>query len=109
MENLFCVTHISLTIHKIERKMHVDYIKVRGNNFQFIMDKDTITDIITFIHNAEMNRKGTVQIPFTNITKNIVKILLREGFIENVRKYQENNKYFFVLTLQHKRNRKNPC
>ena len=56
-----------------------------------------------------MNRKGTVRIPFTNITKNIVKILLREGFIENVRKYQEKNKYFFVLTLQHKRNRKNPC
>ena len=53
MENLFCVTHISLTIHKIERKKHVDYIKVRGNNFQFIMDKDTITDIITSIHNAE--------------------------------------------------------
>ncbi|KAM4072130.1 hypothetical protein ACB094_11G113900 [Castanea mollissima] len=73
------------------------------------MDKVTIADIITSIHNAEMNRKGIVRIPSTNITENLVKILLREDFIENVRKLQENNKYFFVLTLRHERNRKNPC
>ncbi|AES88619.1 ribosomal protein S8 [Medicago truncatula] len=78
-----------------------------------------------------MNRKRTVQIPLTtpsrhiiwdniffqsdiqfgtegviNITENIVKILLREGFVENVRKHRENNKYFLVLTLRYKRNRK---
>ena len=72
------------------------------------MGKDTIADIITSIRNADMNRKGTVRIPSTNITENLVKILLREGFIENVRKHQENNKYFLVLTLQHRRNRKGP-
>nr|QCW94604.1 ribosomal protein S8 [Laguncularia racemosa] len=70
------------------------------------MGRDTITDIITSIRNADMNRKGTVRIASTNITENIVKILLREGFIENVRKHQENNKYFLVLTLRHRRNRK---
>jgi len=73
------------------------------------MGKDTIADIITSIRNADMNRKGTVRIPSTNITENLVKILLREGFIENVRKHQENNKYFLVLTLRHRRNRKGPC
>nr|YP_009650861.1 ribosomal protein S8 [Laguncularia racemosa]QCF40344.1 ribosomal protein S8 [Laguncularia racemosa]QKG03118.1 ribosomal protein S8 [Laguncularia racemosa]UIS00630.1 ribosomal protein S8 [Laguncularia racemosa]WOE91312.1 ribosomal protein S8 [Laguncularia racemosa] len=70
------------------------------------MSRDTIADIITSIRNADMNRKGTVRIASTNITENIVKILLREGFIENVRKHQENNKYFLVLTLRHRRNRK---
>nr|YP_009642503.1 ribosomal protein S8 [Lumnitzera racemosa]QCF40427.1 ribosomal protein S8 [Lumnitzera racemosa]UIS00539.1 ribosomal protein S8 [Lumnitzera racemosa] len=70
------------------------------------MGRDTISDIITSIRNADMNRKGTVRIASTNITENIVKILLREGFIENVRKHQENNKYFLVLTLRHRRNRK---
>ena len=70
------------------------------------MGRDTIADIITSIRNADMNKKGTVQIASTNITENIVKILLREGFIENVRKHQENNKYFLVLTLRHRRNRK---
>ncbi|YP_009186203.1 ribosomal protein S8 (chloroplast) [Juglans regia] len=72
------------------------------------MGKDTIADIITSIRNADMNRKGTVRIPSTNITENLLKILLREGFIENVRKHQESNKYFLVLTLRHRRNRKGP-
>nr|YP_009179091.1 ribosomal protein S8 [Ostrya rehderiana]YP_009535919.1 ribosomal protein S8 [Ostrya japonica]YP_009536004.1 ribosomal protein S8 [Ostrya chinensis]AYK29267.1 ribosomal protein S8 [Ostrya trichocarpa]ALK26604.1 ribosomal protein S8 [Ostrya rehderiana]AYK29352.1 ribosomal protein S8 [Ostrya trichocarpa]AYK29437.1 ribosomal protein S8 [Ostrya trichocarpa]AYK29606.1 ribosomal protein S8 [Ostrya rehderiana] len=72
------------------------------------MGKDTIADIITSIRNADMNRKGTVRIPSTNITENLVKILLREGFIENVRKHQERNKYLLVLTLRHRRNRKGP-
>ena len=70
------------------------------------MGRDTIADIITSIRNADMDRKVTVRIASTNITENIVKILLREGFIENVRKHQESNKYFLVLTLRHRRNRK---
>nr|YP_010043814.1 ribosomal protein S8 [Prunus fasciculata]ARD00710.1 ribosomal protein S8 [Prunus andersonii]QPD07135.1 ribosomal protein S8 [Prunus fasciculata] len=70
------------------------------------MSKDTIADIITAMRNADMNKKRTVRIPSTNITENIVKILLQEGFIENVRKHQESNKYFLVLTLRHRRNRK---
>lgn len=70
------------------------------------MGKDTIADTLTLIRNADMNRKRTVQIPLTNITKNIVKILLREGFVENVRKHRESNKYFLVLTLRYRRNRK---
>nr|BEG71857.1 ribosomal protein S8 [Astragalus iranicus] len=70
------------------------------------MGKDTIADIITLIRNADMNRKRTVQIPLTNIIENIVKILLREGFVENVRKHRENNKSFLVLTLRYRRNRK---
>nr|QGA86592.1 ribosomal protein S8 [Diptychandra aurantiaca] len=70
------------------------------------MGKDTIAEIITSIRNADMNRKGTVRIPSTNITENIVTILFREGFIENVRKHRESNKNFLVLTLRHRRNRK---
>nr|YP_010962924.1 ribosomal protein S8 [Senna reticulata]WNI02549.1 ribosomal protein S8 [Senna reticulata] len=70
------------------------------------MGKDTIADIITSIRNADMNRKGTVRIPSTNITENIVTILFREGFIENVRKHRESKKVFLVLTLRHRRNRK---
>nr|QGX04722.1 ribosomal protein S8 [Senna siamea] len=70
------------------------------------MGKDTIADIITSIRNADMNRKGMVRIPSTNITENIVTILFREGFIENVRKHRESKKDFLVLTLRHRRNRK---
>nr|YP_010178782.1 ribosomal protein S8 [Paphiopedilum victoria-mariae]QUV74895.1 ribosomal protein S8 [Paphiopedilum victoria-mariae]WAN79840.1 ribosomal protein S8 [Paphiopedilum victoria-mariae] len=70
------------------------------------MVRDIIADIITSIRNADMDKKGRVQIASTNITKNIVKILLREGFIENVRKHQESKKKFLVLTLRHRKTRK---
>nr|YP_010020280.1 30S ribosomal protein S8 [Gordonia alpestris]QOJ51747.1 30S ribosomal protein S8 [Gordonia alpestris] len=69
------------------------------------MGRDTIADIITSIRNADMDRKRVVRIASTNITENIVKIFLREGFIENVRKQQESKKYFLVSTLRHRRNR----
>nr|YP_009766040.1 ribosomal protein S8 [Amherstia nobilis]QIS96400.1 ribosomal protein S8 [Amherstia nobilis]QVX31032.1 ribosomal protein S8 [Amherstia nobilis] len=70
------------------------------------MGKDTIADIITSIRNTDMNRKGTVRILSTNITENIVQILLRNGFIESVRKHRAIDKDFLVLTLRHRRNRK---
>nr|YP_009869056.1 ribosomal protein S8 [Allium fetisowii]QKJ80560.1 ribosomal protein S8 [Allium fetisowii] len=70
------------------------------------MGRDAIADIITSIRNADMSKNGTVRIVSTNITENIVKILLREGFIENVRKHQESNKNFLVSTLRHRRTRK---
>nr|YP_010045588.1 ribosomal protein S8 [Meeboldia delavayi]QPG24130.1 ribosomal protein S8 [Meeboldia yunnanensis]QPG24211.1 ribosomal protein S8 [Meeboldia delavayi] len=70
------------------------------------MGRDIIADIITSIRNADMGRKRVVRIVSTNITENIVKILLREGFIENVRKHKETKKDFLVLTLRHRRNRK---
>nr|YP_009450268.1 ribosomal protein S8 [Burmannia nepalensis]AOV94001.1 ribosomal protein S8 [Burmannia nepalensis] len=70
------------------------------------MGRDTIANIITSIRNAEMDKKGTLRIISTNITENIVKILLQEGFIENARKHQERNKYFLVSTLQRRNIRK---
>nr|WBU95024.1 ribosomal protein S8 [Cryptolepis sinensis] len=69
------------------------------------MGRDTIAEVITSIRNADMDKKRVVRITATNITENIVKILLREGFIENVRKHRENNKDFLVLTLRQRKNR----
>nr|QXO04237.1 ribosomal protein S8 [Goodyera seikomontana] len=67
------------------------------------MGRDIIADIITSIRNADMDQKGRVKIVSTNITKNIVKILLREGFIENARKHKESQKNFLVSTLRHRK------
>nr|YP_010166375.1 ribosomal protein S8 [Leptodermis oblonga]QRV60475.1 ribosomal protein S8 [Leptodermis oblonga] len=72
------------------------------------MGRDTIAEIITSIRNADRDKKRVVRITFTNTTENIVKILLQEGFIENVRTHRENNKNFLVLTLQHRRTTKRP-
>nr|AXU22317.1 ribosomal protein S8 [Elatostema salvinioides var. robustum] len=68
------------------------------------MSKDTIGNLLTYIRNADMTKKRRVRIHYTTISENIVKILLREGFIENMRKHQESNKSFLVLTLRHRRN-----
>nr|YP_010290810.1 ribosomal protein S8 [Eriocaulon cinereum]YP_010473713.1 ribosomal protein S8 [Eriocaulon sp. LE23]ULQ65542.1 ribosomal protein S8 [Eriocaulon cinereum]UVH67416.1 ribosomal protein S8 [Eriocaulon cinereum]UVH67501.1 ribosomal protein S8 [Eriocaulon sp. LE23] len=70
------------------------------------MGKDTIANLITSIRNADMNQKRTVQVASTNLTKNIIEILLREGFIENIRKHEKNNKSFFVLTLPYRKTQK---
>lgn len=70
------------------------------------MSRDTIAEIITSIRNADRDKKRVVRIIFTKITENISKILLQEGFIENVRTHRENNKNFLVLTLQHRRTTK---
>uniref|UniRef100_UPI0031F4696C ribosomal protein S8 n=1 Tax=Scurrula pulverulenta TaxID=529591 RepID=UPI0031F4696C len=72
------------------------------------MGNGTSTDIITSIRNADMNRKGMVRIASTNITESFVKILLREGFIENVKKHEESNQDFLISTLRHRKNRKKP-
>ncbi len=70
------------------------------------MSKDTISDILTCIRNADMANKETVRIGFTKIVEKIVQILLREGFIKNAREHRENNKSFLVLTLRYRRNRR---
>ena len=63
------------------------------------MTNDTISNLITLIRNADMAKKETVPIPSTKITESIVKILLREGFIKNVRKHKKNNNNFLILSL----------
>nr|YP_010567409.1 ribosomal protein S8 [Plicosepalus curviflorus]UZC33619.1 ribosomal protein S8 [Plicosepalus curviflorus] len=72
------------------------------------MGNGTSTDIITSIRNADMNRKGMIRIASTNITESFVKILLREGFIENVKKHEESNQDFLISTLRHRKKRQKP-
>nr|YP_010760230.1 ribosomal protein S8 [Cuscuta haughtii]WEY30193.1 ribosomal protein S8 [Cuscuta haughtii] len=72
------------------------------------MGIDTIAEILTFIRNANMNGKQIVKIPSTTITEKIIKLLLQEGFLENVRKHQENEKHFLVLTLRQRKIKKRP-
>jgi len=60
------------------------------------MGKYTLAEITTSRPNADMDRKGIVGIESTMITGNIIKILLWEGFIENVRKRHKD--IFLALT-----------
>nr|YP_009413614.1 ribosomal protein S8 [Monotropa uniflora]ASN78973.1 ribosomal protein S8 [Monotropa uniflora] len=64
------------------------------------MVKSTIANLITSIKNAEMARKKIIRIAYTKNNEIIVKILLRERFIESIRKHQETIQSFLVLTLR---------
>nr|YP_009193440.1 ribosomal protein S8 [Takakia lepidozioides]UPM51672.1 ribosomal protein S8 [Takakia lepidozioides] len=72
------------------------------------MGNDTIANMITSIRNANLGKTKTVQVPATNITRNIGKILLQEGFIENFREHQENKNYFLVFTLKYRGRKEKP-
>nr|YP_009136216.1 ribosomal protein S8 [Orthotrichum obtusifolium]YP_009645906.1 ribosomal protein S8 [Stoneobryum bunyaense]YP_009645988.1 ribosomal protein S8 [Ulota bruchii]AKC99463.1 ribosomal protein S8 [Orthotrichum obtusifolium]QBX99068.1 ribosomal protein S8 [Stoneobryum bunyaense]QBX99150.1 ribosomal protein S8 [Ulota bruchii] len=72
------------------------------------MSNDTIANMITSIRNANLEKTKTVQVPATNITRNIGKILLQEGFIENFREHQENKNYFLIFTLKYQGRKKKP-
>ncbi len=72
------------------------------------MGNDTIANMITSVRNANLEKTKTVQVPATNITKNIGIILLQEGFIQNFREHQENTNYFLVFTLKYQGRKKKP-
>nr|QWW92467.1 ribosomal protein S8 [Lopholejeunea zollingeri] len=69
------------------------------------MGNDTIANMITSIRNANLGKIKTVQIPATNTTKDIAKILLREGFIENFI-YNQQNENILMLNLKYQGKKK---
>jgi len=70
------------------------------------MGNDTIANMITSIRNANLGKIKTVQVPATNATRDIAKILLREGFIEDFIDDQKNAKNILVLNLKYQGRRK---
>lgn len=70
------------------------------------MGNDTIANLMTVIRNADMVKKNTVRVAATNITEKIARILLREGFIEDVREHREGQKSFLILTLRYRKRKK---
>lgn len=70
------------------------------------MGNDTIANMITSIRNANLGKIKTVQIPATNATRDIAKILLREGFIEDFVDNQKNTKNVLILNLKYRGKKK---
>jgi small subunit ribosomal protein S8 len=67
------------------------------------MGNDTIANMITSIRNANLGKIKTVQVPATNTTRDIAKILLREGFIED---FIDNEKNVLILNLKYQGKKK---
>ena len=65
------------------------------------MGKDTISDMLTRIRNANLVKHQIVQLPDTKMSLAIVKILKEEGFIEDFETYNENQISYLLVSLKY--------
>nr|YP_009294383.1 ribosomal protein S8 [Palmaria palmata]AOM67823.1 ribosomal protein S8 [Palmaria palmata] len=66
------------------------------------MVNDTIADMLTRIRNASLAKHQIVQVPATKMTRNIVKVLNEEGFIEYFEEIHETLQTFLLISLKYK-------
>ena len=65
------------------------------------MTKDTISDILTRIRNANLLKHKIVHIPVTKMAVCILEILKEEGFIRKLEQLKKNNKSYFLVSLKY--------
>nr|YP_010873225.1 ribosomal protein S8 [Nemalion vermiculare]WGV34424.1 ribosomal protein S8 [Nemalion vermiculare] len=65
------------------------------------MVNDTISDMLTRIRNASLARHQLVQVPATKMTRNIVKVIKEEGFIDYYEEISEDLRSFLLVSLKY--------
>ena len=66
---------------------------------------DTIADILTGIRNANSQKHPSVDIPCSNMKKQIAQILVDEGYIKNFRVIEDNKQGIIRITLKYTENK----
>ncbi|WP_448561484.1 30S ribosomal protein S8 [Trichothermofontia sp.] len=69
---------------------------------------DTIADMLTRIRNANLARHQTTEVPSTNMTRSIARVLQEEGFIEGFEDVGEGVKRRLVITLRYRDKNRRP-
>jgi len=67
---------------------------------------DPIADMLTRIRNAQAVRKEDLVLPFSKIKYEILKLLVREGYIESVDKIEEKSYPELHVVLKYKEDKK---
>jgi small subunit ribosomal protein S8 len=65
------------------------------------MSNDIISDMLTRIRNASRVKHHLVQVPRTNMTLAIAKVLKEENYIEDFQEFSENNRQLLLLLLKY--------
>jgi small subunit ribosomal protein S8 len=65
---------------------------------------DPIADMLTIIRNASSTRKVAVEVKNSVLSENIVKLLKREGFIENYKLMKDNKQGILRIYLKYLKN-----
>jgi small subunit ribosomal protein S8 len=68
---------------------------------------DAIADMLTRIRNASSAKHETVDIPASNIKKDIARILLDEGYVKNVEYIEDGKQGIIRITLKYTGNKQN--
>ena len=66
---------------------------------------DTIADMLTRIRNANSAKHPSVDVPCSNIKKQIAQILVDEGYIKNFRVIEDNKQGVIRITLKYTENK----
>nr|QCI04837.1 ribosomal protein S8 [Bornetia secundiflora] len=72
------------------------------------MVNDIIADMLTRIRNANLAKHQIVQVPATNMTRNILQVLKEEGFIYQFNEIGDKLKNYLVISLKYKGKNKQP-
>lgn len=62
----------------------------------------TVSDFIIRIKNAAKARRREILVPYTRITKEIAKVLVREGFLEEVKEQTIDKKKMLSLKVRYR-------
>ncbi|MDE6598158.1 MAG: 30S ribosomal protein S8 [Clostridia bacterium] len=62
---------------------------------------DPIADMLTRIRNAIMVNKDTVEVPSSNMKKAIADIMLKEGYISDVKQVEDGHEGKLLITLKY--------
>ena len=71
------------------------------------MQNDTISDMLTRIRNANTLHRPTVEIPWTRMNEQIIRLFAKEGFIESVEQTDQNGP--LTVILKYDKKTKKPC
>jgi small subunit ribosomal protein S8 len=66
---------------------------------------DAIADMLTRVRNASSAKHETVDIPSSNIKKDIARILLDEGFVKNVELIEDDKQGLIRISLKYAANK----
>lgn len=65
------------------------------------MINDIVADMLTRIRNANLAKHQIVQVPCTNISLSIAKVLQSEGFIYKYERIKQNQREHIVISLKY--------
>jgi small subunit ribosomal protein S8 len=68
---------------------------------------DVIADMLTRIRNAASSKHESVDVPASNLKKQIAKILLEEGYIKDFSEIDDKKQGIIRITLKYVENKKN--